>query len=70
LALSPPQYGEDAIKEGLHNAGGGAGSMADIFDLFTGGGSRGSRGPRERKSEDVLHKLQVSLEDMYNGCTK
>lgn len=36
--------------------GGGGGGPADIFDLFgMGGGSR--RGaPRERRSEDVVHK--------------
>lgn len=51
-------------------AGGGGGGMADIFDLFTGGGGgRGGR-PRERKSEDVVHKLSASLEELYNGTTK
>ena len=49
-------------------SGGGGGGM-DIFDLFTGGGRRGSQ-PRERKSEDVLHQLAVSLEDLYTGTTK
>ena len=63
------QYGEEAIKEGM-GAGGGGGGMADIFDLFTGGGGgRGGR-QRERKSEDVQHKLAVTLEDLYNGTTK
>lgn len=42
--------------------------MADIFDLFGGGGGRGRSGPR--KSDNVNHKLMVSLEDMYNGTTK
>lgn len=51
--------------------GGGHGGMADIFDMFMGGGGRGGRGgPRERKSEDVMHKLAVSLEELYNGTTK
>jgi DnaJ-class molecular chaperone len=40
----------------------------DIFDLFSGGG-RG-RSQRERKSDDVRHNLQVSLEELYNGVTK
>lgn len=64
------RYGEDAIKEGMHNGGGGGGgSMADLFgELFGGGGGRGR--PRERRSDDVVHKLQVSLEDLYSGVTK
>jgi DnaJ family protein A protein 2 len=65
----PPcvQYGEDAIKEGM--GAGGGGGMSDIFDMFTGGGGRG-RSQRERKSDDVQHKLTVTLEDLYNGTTK
>ena len=37
------QYGEDAVKEGLGGMGGpgsGAGGMADIFEMFAGGGGR------------------------------
>ena len=50
--------------------GGGHGGMADIFDMFTGGrGGAGGR-QRERKSEDVVHKLTVTLEELYNGATK
>lgn len=64
------EYGEEAIKEGMGGGNGGPGGMADIFDMFMGGGG-GRRGqPRDRKSEDVVHKLQVSLEEMYNGGTK
>ncbi|KAG1668475.1 hypothetical protein FOA52_005248 [Chlamydomonas sp. UWO 241] len=64
-------YGEDAIKEGM-GPGGPGGSMNDIFDMFTGGGGGGGRGrsQRERKSEDVSHKLAVTLDDLYNGTTK
>lgn len=61
-------YGEEALKEGM-GSGGPSGGMADIIgDLFGGGGR--SRSQRERKSEDVLHKLAVSLEELYNGATK
>ncbi|KAH7437138.1 hypothetical protein KP509_05G058000 [Ceratopteris richardii] len=67
------QYGEDALKEGM---GGGAGhSPFDIFESFFGGASpfgggssRGSR--RQRRGEDVVHPLKVSLEDLYNGTSK
>ncbi|GKE21825.1 DnaJ protein, partial [Tanacetum coccineum] len=33
-----------------------------------GGGS--SRGQRQRRGEDVVHPLKVSLEDLYNGTSK
>ena len=58
------QYGEEAIKEGM-GSGGGGGGMSDIFDLFGGGGRR--QQPRERRGENVVHKLKVSLEEMYSG---
>lgn len=63
------EYGEEALKEGMGAGGGGGGGMADLFDILSGGGGR--RGPpRERRSEDVVHALSVTLEDMYNGVTK
>lgn len=50
-----PQFGEDAVKEGGMGGGGGP---ADIFDLFgMGGGRRASA--RERRSEDVVHRMKV-----------
>ncbi|WRX09392.1 Heat shock protein DnaJ [Theobroma cacao] len=67
------QYGEDALKEGM---GGGASSHNpfDIFESFFGGGAFGgggsSRGRRQKRGEDVVHSLKVSLEDLYNGTTK
>lgn len=35
---------------------------------FVGGGS--SRGRRQKRGEDVVHTLKVSLEDLYNGTSK
>jgi len=35
---------------------------------FTGGSSRGNC--RQRRGEDVVHPLKVSLEDLYNGTSK
>ncbi|KAM7522639.1 hypothetical protein LguiA_012541 [Lonicera macranthoides] len=70
------QYGEDALKEGM---GGGGGGMHDPFDIFQsffggspfgGGGGGSSRGRRQRRGEDVVHPLKVSLEDLYNGTSK
>jgi DnaJ family protein A protein 2 len=38
------------------------------FVLFAGGSGRGNR--RQRRGEDVVHPLKVSLEDLYNGTSK
>ena len=70
------QYGEEGLKEG-GMGGGGGGSPFDIFEAMfggnpfgPGGGGRGSGRQRQRKGEDVVHGLKVSLEDLYNGVTK
>uniref|UniRef100_A0A0V0HLX7 Putative ovule protein n=2 Tax=Solanum chacoense TaxID=4108 RepID=A0A0V0HLX7_SOLCH len=70
------QYGEDALKEGMGSGGGGGGvhNHFDIFESFFsgsfgGGGSR-FRASRQKRGEDVVHTLRVSLEDLYNGTTK
>eukprot|EP00744_Colponema_vietnamica_P000383 GILI01000678.1.p2 GENE.GILI01000678.1~~GILI01000678.1.p2 ORF type:complete len:432 (-),score=173.40 GILI01000678.1:570-1865(-) len=61
------EFGEDGLKEG----GGGGGDPTDIFDLLMGGrrGRGGSGAPRQRKGEDVVHPITVTLEDIYNGKT-
>ncbi|KAL6567011.1 hypothetical protein OROMI_015415 [Orobanche minor] len=68
------QFGEEGLKE---QAGGGG--MHDPFDIFSSffgaggspfGGVGGSRGRRQRRGEDVVHPLKVSLEDVYLGTTK
>jgi hypothetical protein len=65
------QYGEDAIKEGMGGGGpGGGGGMADIFEMFAGGGRGRGGPPRERKGDNVVHRLKVSLEDMFRGSTR
>jgi len=38
------------------------------MDLFLTGG--GSRVRRQKRGEDVVHTMKVSLEDLYNGTTK
>ncbi|GAA0145254.1 chaperone [Lithospermum erythrorhizon] len=66
------QYGEDALKEGM-GGGGGMNDPFDIFQSFFGGspfGGGSSRGRRQRRGEDVVHPLKVSLEDLFNGTTK
>jgi len=64
------KYGKDALKE----QGGFSGHSAqDIFEQFFGGGfgssffGGGPRGPR--RTEDIVHELQVTLEDLYRGKT-
>ncbi|XP_051143147.1 dnaJ protein homolog isoform X2 [Andrographis paniculata] len=63
------QYGEDALKEGMGGGGGGGHNPFDLFETFFGGGGS-SRGRRQRRGEDVIHPLKVSLEDLYNGMSK
>ncbi|CAM8886968.1 hypothetical protein QQ045_025151 [Rhodiola kirilowii] len=68
------QYGEDALKEGMGGGGGGGHDPFDIFQSFFGGspfgGAGSSRGRRQRRGEDVVHPLKVSLDDLYNGTSK
>ncbi|CAN1820452.1 Chaperone protein dnaJ 2 [Linum perenne] len=69
------QYVKDALKEGMGASGH---NPFDIFESFFGGGFRGekllknecSRVKRQRRGEDVVHPLKVSLEDLYLGTTK
>ncbi|KAK9734583.1 hypothetical protein RND81_04G149700 [Saponaria officinalis] len=56
----------------------GGGGMHDPFDIFSsyfggnpfGGGGGSTRGRRQRRGEDIIHPLKVSLEDLYSGTTK
>jgi DnaJ family protein A protein 2 len=55
-------------KEGLQQGGFHAGSAADIFERFFGGfGGGGRQGPVQ--TEDIMHQIAVSLEDLYNSKT-
>uniref|UniRef100_A0A0E0K354 J domain-containing protein n=2 Tax=Oryza punctata TaxID=4537 RepID=A0A0E0K354_ORYPU len=66
------QYGEDALKEGM--GGGGSSDFHSPFDLFEqifqNRSGFGGRGHRQKRGEDVVHTMKVSLEDLYNGTTK
>lgn len=61
------KYGKESLKEGGFSAH----SAHDIFEQFFGGGGfggffgGGQRGPK--RTEDIVHELQVTLEDLYKG---
>lgn len=61
--------GENAIKKG-GGGGGGFHSPMDLFDMFFGGGGFGGGRQRERKGKDLVHQMQVSLEEIYNGAVR
>ncbi|EFJ24401.1 hypothetical protein SELMODRAFT_232411 [Selaginella moellendorffii] len=66
------EHGEGGLKQGMP----GCSSRSNPFDIFESffsgnpfvGGS--SRGRRHRRGEDVIHPLQVSLEEVYTGTSK
>lgn len=60
------QFGEAGLSESGGSAGpGGFTTPADLFEhLFFGGGKR-EHGPK--KGKDMIHQLNVSLEDLYKG---
>ena len=50
---------------------GGGGMPAGFEDLFGGiFGGGGARAQRRRRGEDLIHKLSVTLEEMYKGATR
>ncbi|XP_067653821.1 dnaJ homolog subfamily A member 1-like [Haliotis asinina] len=62
------QGGEEAIKGGGSGGGGGFHSPMDIFDMFFHGGGRRHKQPS--KGKDIVHKVKVTLEELYNGATR
>jgi len=55
--------GEEAVEKGDSGGGG------DPFNHFFGGGGGGGSS-RKKKGADALAKLPVTLEDLFNGCSK
>jgi len=67
------QGGEQALKEGGgggHGGGGMFSSPMDIFDMFFGGGGGRRGGARERRGKDVVHQMNVTLRELYNGTKR
>lgn len=64
--------GEQAIKEGgARGGGGGFSNPMDIFNMMFGGGMGGMGGGRSsNKTKPMIHKLGVTLEELYNGKTR
>lgn len=50
--------------------GSGFSSPMDIFDMFFGGGFGGRGRRRDRRGQDVMHQLSVSLEELYKGTVR
>ncbi|KAJ8874987.1 hypothetical protein PR048_022877 [Dryococelus australis] len=64
------QGGEQALKEGGMD-GRGFSSPMDIFDMFFGSGTpRGSRAWQKQRAKDMVHPLQVCLEELYAGTVR
>lgn len=67
------EYGEEGIN-GSADGGGGGGDPGDMFSQLFGGGGRGrggggGGGGGPRRGQDIVHPLEVSLEDLYTGRT-
>lgn len=64
------QGGEEAIQQGGGRGGGGFSSPMDIFNMMFGGGMGGGGGRNSNKTKPMVHKLGVTLEELYNGKTR
>lgn len=58
------RYGEEGLKEGAGGGGGGH-PFEDLFSMFGGGGGGSERGGG--RGEDLVHQMEVTLEDLYKG---
>jgi len=66
------KYGMKGLQEGADDGFDGADLFSQLFGGFGGGGMFGGGGGRRRgprRGQDTIHRLKVSLEDVYNGKT-
>ena len=66
--LPLPAHAAPLTRDLWSGSGGGGADPSDIFSMFFGGGRRQRSGPR--KGEDVVHQMNVTLEELYNGKTR
>jgi len=55
------EHGEDAVQRGF-------GNPSDIFDMLF--GRPGGPSKARQRTKDIVHPLEVSLEQLYTGCTR
>ena len=60
---------DEGGEEGLAD-GGGPSDASDIFDAFFGGGGGRKGASGKKKTKDVVHAIDVSLEQIYGGAVK
>ena len=65
------QFGLQGLERADGGTGGFSGGQSDIFDLFfnrsRGGGGGDCAGKFQKKAKDSNHRLNVTLEELYNG---
>ncbi|OBZ82740.1 DnaJ subfamily A member 1 [Choanephora cucurbitarum] len=66
------RYGEEGLKQSQNGGRGGGGGFDDPFDIFShffgGGGHRHHGRHQEKRGPDMNVRLEVTLEDLYNGA--
>mmetsp|Transcript_28989 Transcript_28989/g.83146 ORF Transcript_28989/g.83146 Transcript_28989/m.83146 type:complete len:508 (+) Transcript_28989:66-1589(+) len=58
------RFGEEGLEAGM------PGDSADTFDTFVNGGRGGNSQKRRARTKDIVHRLPVTLDQLYNGGTK
>ena len=65
------RYGHSNQRPTQQSGGFGGGmSMEDLMNEFNFGGGGGMGRQREKRGQDILFNMKISLEDVYNGVTK
>mmetsp|Transcript_33526 Transcript_33526/g.88033 ORF Transcript_33526/g.88033 Transcript_33526/m.88033 type:complete len:417 (+) Transcript_33526:74-1324(+) len=64
------EHGEEGLKMAAQGGGRGGGGFGDLFDIFGGGFGGGQERHDDSRTENVVHELGCTLEDLYNGKVK